>query len=90
MKHLVAVNAYRTSTSHGFTNTWGVFRCKDREHQKIVLRDGLPVRDAMRIDSDGRRSPVLSTMGVRPATNSERKRANRKPETVRALEDSAF
>ncbi len=85
MNYYVAINNYRTSTSNGFSNTWWVYRCKSRRHQRGVLTVGLPVSDQYYIDTDGRAHPVVSTMGIRIATRVERRRAERNPETADLL-----
>lgn len=76
MAHYIAVNAYRSSTSAGFTNTWHVYRCT-RAQQRDMLRRGLPVQDQWYLDADGRRQPCYSTMGIRLATAAERRRCRR-------------
>jgi hypothetical protein len=68
----VAINSYRSSTSHGFGNTWDIRRCTPADRRK-ALRDGLPVGDCWL--SDG--IPIRSTMGVRPATAAERRRVRK-------------
>ena len=80
MRFFVAVNAYRSSTSEGFGNTWGVKECDSRKHQNEVLSRGLVVRDCQSIFSDGTRGPTYSTMGVRLATPAEIREAKRDEE----------
>ena len=70
----IAINAYRTSTSEGFANTWHTYTCS-REQQRRLLREGLTVRDSCLLDSAGERHPMLSTMGIRLATRAERRAA---------------
>lgn len=69
--YFVAVNAYRSSTDHGFANTWGVMRCESAKQQRHILNVGLPVGDQWWEDSDGKRHASISTMGIRAATRSE-------------------
>jgi len=64
--YYVAINHYRTSTSHGFANTWRVHRCESACERNRLLRDGLPVKDGSR---------CTTTMGIRLATAGERRRA---------------
>lgn len=80
MRYYIAINSYRSSTSEGFANTWVICRCQDRATQRRILQEGLPVNDQEHIDSDGRRTPVCSTMGIRPATATERRQAARDEE----------
>ena len=62
----ISINSYRSSTSHGFGNTWKTYRLS-KELRKKMLKDGLPVRDCCGMDG----SPVLSTVGIRSATRQE-------------------
>jgi hypothetical protein len=80
--YYVAVNAYRSSTDNGFANTWRVWRAESQAAQRRILRDGLPVADSVYLHDDGRRSPVCSTMGVRPARRDEIRRAARRGEPL--------
>jgi hypothetical protein len=68
MNHYLAINHYRSSTDHGFVNTWAVRSCT-RAEQIDALRDGLPVTD-IRFDG-GTFAPFTSTNGVRLATRAE-------------------
>lgn len=68
----LAVNDYRSSTDHGFSNTWRIYECS-AETRARVLRSGLPVCDARHADG----SPLLSRMGIRPATAQERQQYRR-------------
>ena len=74
--YYLAINHYRSSTSEGFVNTWAIYRASAAE-QRRILRDGLPVRDQWLLASDGTRSPIYSTMGVRRATRTEIRHAER-------------
>jgi hypothetical protein len=65
----IAINSYRTSTDHGFANTWTVYRCEPRV-RAALLSKGLAVSDQVRASDRG---PVFSTMGIRPATAAERR-----------------
>lgn len=66
-QYYIAINAYRSSTSNGFGNTWNVYSCSGRAEQLALLRDGLPVSDCWYSDM----TPVCSTMGIRLATRGE-------------------
>lgn len=66
MNHYISINAYRSSSSTGFGNTWKTYRLS-KELRKKMLTDGLPVRDCY--NSDG--TAIWSTMGVRAATPAE-------------------
>lgn len=68
--YYVAINHYRTSTDAGAANTWTVYRCSAAE-QRRILRDGLPYRDVCSLASDGTRSPISGTIGIRAATRAE-------------------
>lgn len=70
MQYYVAINDYRSSTSHGFVNTWRVVSYRSKAERNKVLRDGLLVKDVW--FSDG--LPVYSTMGIRAATRQEIKK----------------
>lgn len=70
MRHYIAINSYRSSTSDGFSNTWTIYRCS-RKDMATLLSDGLPVRDACGVDGNGNRYPISSTMGIRQATRKE-------------------
>jgi hypothetical protein len=76
-RYFVAVNIYRNSTSAGFANTWLVYECATPAQQRRILRDGLPVSDAMLIGNDDVRRPVVTTIGVRRATGAEIRAAKR-------------
>lgn len=78
-RYFVAVNQYRSSTDHGFANTWRVYECLDAAHQRRILKHGLPVRDVCGIDG----TPCYSTMGVRAATPAEIRAAKKAEETDR-------
>ena len=71
MNYYLAVNDYRSSTSDGFANTWGLYKCRSRKQQLEILKNGLPVHDCWYQDDDGRHSPVFSTMGVRSLCRDE-------------------
>jgi len=71
MTYLIAINHYRSSTDAGFANSWGVYRCKNRAHQKDLLTRGLPTDDVWFGDSPG----PYTTMGIRPVTRAERREA---------------
>jgi hypothetical protein len=78
MNYYIAVNAYRSSTSEGFGNTWGLYKCRSRRQQIEVLNRGLPVSDTWYQNRDtGDRSPMYSTLGIRMPYPAERKEANR-------------
>jgi hypothetical protein len=66
MNHYISINAYRSSTSQGFGNTWKTYRVS-KELRKKMLTDGLPVMDCH--NSDG--SAIWSTIGIRAATPAE-------------------
>lgn len=59
----IAINPYRSSTSHGFANKWDYFKCS-KEDRRLLLGHGMPVKDVSY--SDG--SPFYSTMGIRGLT----------------------
>jgi hypothetical protein len=65
----IAINSYRSSTSHGFGNTWIIYRCEPSV-RAALLSKGLPVKDQCRASDRG---PVFSTMGIRAATAAERR-----------------
>jgi hypothetical protein len=71
MNYYIAVNGYRSSTSNGFANTWGIYKCRSRKQQLEILKNGLPVHDCWYQDDEGRHSPVFSTMGVRSLCGDE-------------------
>jgi hypothetical protein len=71
--YYVAVNAYRSSTSPGFVNTWDIYRCHSASDQRHILREGLPVSDMVLLGNDGKQSPCYSARGIRLATRSERR-----------------
>ena len=73
----IAVNNMRSSTSHGFGNTWDVYRCKDQAERNKILRRGLAVKDQALLMRDGKTRPVLSTMGIRAARPEEIRWAKR-------------
>ena len=76
MNYYVAVNSYRSSTGNGFSNTWGLYKCRSRKEQLEVLERGLPVGDTWCQNRDtGEVTPIYSTFGVRPLTASERRSA---------------
>jgi hypothetical protein len=56
----IAINAYRSSTSIGFANTWSTFRVT-RSDRSRLLSIGLPTHD----------SASATVTGIRPATRSE-------------------
>lgn len=90
MNYYVAVNAYRSSTSNGFANTWGIYRCRSRKQQREILERGLPVHDCWYQDRDtGERSPMFSTLGVRSLDPDEyrdiRNRSNQDPRDLEPL-----
>ena len=66
MNSYISINSYRSSTSHGFTNTWKTYRIS-KDLRTEILHKGLSIADCT--DMDG--SPVLSPMGIRAATLSE-------------------
>tara|TARA_Y100000034_G_C6870751_1_gene397516 strand:- start:499 stop:768 length:270 start_codon:yes stop_codon:yes gene_type:complete len=74
MNHYIAINAYRTSTSNGFANTWVIYLCHNRQHQKRLLTIGLPVIDEHLVDN-GINYPCYSTSGIRVANRKERQMA---------------
>lgn len=63
MKNYIAINSYRSSTDHGFSNTWVVYHCT-KEDQMRLLREGMPTRDVCGLGPNGERSPINSTMGI--------------------------
>jgi hypothetical protein len=65
----IAINSYRSSTDHGFGDTWKIFRCEPAV-RAALLSKGLPVKDQCRASDRG---PVFSTMGIRAATAAERR-----------------
>lgn len=65
----IAINSYRSSTDHGFGNTWRVFRCEPAVRVALLSR-GLAVTDQCRASDRG---PIFSTMGIRAATAAERR-----------------
>jgi hypothetical protein len=65
----VAINSYRSETSHGFGNTWKIYRCEPAVRSALLTK-GLPARDVCRASDRG---PVFSTMGIRAATAAERR-----------------
>jgi hypothetical protein len=67
MNRFISINQYRSSTSHGFGNTWQTYRISAADRARM-LSEGLPVRDVCTMD----RKPVCSTMGIRAATRAER------------------
>jgi hypothetical protein len=69
-QHYISINGYRSSTGHGFSNTWKCYRISAQD-RKQLLDKGLAVRDEMTLGPNGERGPVLSTMGIRAATPSE-------------------
>lgn len=69
----IAVNSYRSETSHGFSNTWRIYRCEPSV-RNTILRRGLPAQDVCRASDRG---PVFSTMGIRAATAAERRKVRR-------------
>lgn len=89
MNYYIAVNEYRSSTSDGFANTWGLYKCRSRKQQLEILKNGLPVRDSWYQDDEGRHSPVFSTMGVRSLDPDEyreiRNRSNQDPRDLEPL-----
>ena len=85
-KFYLAVNDYRTSTSDGFGNTWRMRWVATKQDQERILRQGLPVKDQEFVDSDGKRSPCLSTKGIRILTSSERRSVKRDPELASVIE----
>lgn len=66
MNSYISINSYRSSTSHGFGNTWKPYRIT-RELRGKMLGRGLPVRDCCGMDG----SPIFSTMGIRAASAAE-------------------
>ena len=74
MRHYLAVNSYRSSTSEGFSNTWTYYQCRSRKQQQEVLERGLPVSDVCYQNRDtGERSPMYSNLGIRLMSDKERK-----------------
>lgn len=76
-RHFIAINSHRSSTDHGFANTWQVYECESHEQRASILADGLPVRDVETLDSNGCRGPVYSTKGIRAATPAELREVRR-------------
>ena len=71
--YYLMINGYRSSTGHGFSNTWIPHRCRSRKEQQQILQNGLPVTDVCY--SDGR--SLYSTMGIRIPTPTEYSRIHR-------------
>lgn len=61
--YFIAVNTYRSTTDHGFANTWAIYRCLSRYEQHRMLSIGMPVIHC----SD----PHPTTFGLRPITRAE-------------------
>jgi hypothetical protein len=81
MNYYIAVNAYRSSTGNGFSNTWGLYKCRNRKEQLVILERGLPVSDTWYQNRyTGERSLMYSNFGVRLLTTSERRSV--KPEEL--------
>ena len=70
----IAINAYRSSTSNGFANTWQTYALSSKKRRDEILTEGLPVSDCVLIDSNGYRQLAYSTMGIRLATRPEIRR----------------
>ena len=81
--YYIAINGYRSSTSAGFANTWGVRQCKNRAHQQRLLTEGLPIMDVRNFAG----TPVYSTMGIRYATPAEIRETKRAYNGILSIDD---
>ena len=61
MKYWIEINYYRSSISHGFSNTWRILYFNSKAKRDSILRNGLPVKDCHFTNG----KPCLSTMGIR-------------------------